>query len=166
MCVMLGNNTERAKTQAVHLLNSSGGIYKTCDAPMSSCHGANNLKDQHFHCFDTRSVLSIKAAGPALKGNQLWLWEMMNTVWPLKLNAFSLPWITSPVFCSVEGHRVLLLSFTSTNQLRKEDAVSLTNLIFMSPLGWSLVRENKWHMFPIWAIGNQREMTGMAPGWS
>lgn len=63
-----------------------------------------------FHCFDTSSLLSIKTARPALKGNQLWLWEIMNTVWPLKLNVFSLSWIISPVFCSVEEHTVLSVS--------------------------------------------------------
>lgn len=110
-----GEQYREAKTQAVHLLNPSGGIYKKCDAPMSSCHRASNLKDQYFHCFDTRSFLSIKTAGPALKGNQLWLWGMMNAAWPLKLNAFSLPWIIPPVFCSVEEHTVLLVSFTSMN---------------------------------------------------
>lgn len=59
-----------------------------------------------FHCFDTRSFLSIKRARPALKGNQLWLWEMMNTIWPLKPNAFLLSWIILPVFFTVREHTV------------------------------------------------------------
>lgn len=52
---------------------------------------------------DTRSFLTIKSAGLALKGNQLWFKEIMSTAWPLKLqmNAFSLSWIIPSIFYPV-----------------------------------------------------------------
>ena len=110
-----------------------------------------------FHCFDTRSFLSIKTVRPALKGNQLWLWEVMNTVWPLKSNAFSLSWIISPVFCSVREHTVHfrslappVLHIREWTQIKRCVFCSFSFALELSPLS-----EKKGDTFSIIAIGNE-----------
>lgn len=85
-------------------------------------------RNNTFHCFDIGSFLSIKIARPALKGNQLWLWKMMNTVWPLRPNVLLLSWIISrPFFFGGTSSCTTCLAPPVLHicELTRKDAVSL-----------------------------------------
>lgn len=110
-----------------------------------------------FHCFDTRSVLCIKAAGPALKRNQLWLWEMMNTVWPLKQMRFHYPelsLLSSVLWWNIQYFYCLAPPVLYVYELTQVRECCVSSFL-LSPLGLSPVgkKRNMRETWQVWSQG-------------